>query len=119
MRPDVIFLPHPFLCPFHRDLVIPGEGFDPMFIFGGSPGQNVLSDRVKSQHIPEEMHNVLFPRQQRQVPLNDDAIKTVIYKSQQAAKQLVEGFHRPVPRDLALTTKSSIDRPMESNPRRL
>ena len=116
MRPDVIFLPYPFLGPFHRDLVVPGKGFDPMFVFRGPAGQNLLRDRVKPQDVAEKMHNVLFPRQQRQVSLNDDAVKTVIYKSQQAAKQLVEGLHRPVPRDFALTTKSSIDRPMESNP---
>jgi hypothetical protein len=116
IRPDVIFLPHLFLGPFHRDLAVPGEGFDPVFICGGPSGQNVLRDRVKLQDVAEEMHNVLFACQQRQVSLNDVAVKTVIYNSQQAARQLVESFHRPVPPDLALTTKSSILWPMESNP---
>src|SRR5208283_5677648 len=105
VRADIIFLPHPFLRPFHRGLVVAGEGFDPMFIFSGSAGEDIFGDGVKPQNIAEEMHNVLFPRQQRQVSLDDDAIKTVIYKSQQAAKQLVEGFHRPVPRDLAFDNK--------------
>jgi len=45
-------------------------------------------------HVAEEMDDVFRPRQQRQVSLDDDAVETVVYKSQQAAKQLVEEFHR-------------------------
>jgi hypothetical protein len=63
MRPDVIFFAHPFLRPFHRDLVVPGEGFNPVFVFGGSPRQNLLGDRVESQDVAEEMHDVLLPCQ--------------------------------------------------------
>ena len=40
-------------------------------------------------HVTEKMHDVLWAGQQRQVALNDDAIETVVYKQEQAAKQLV------------------------------
>ena len=38
--------------------------------------------------LREEMNDLLRARQQRQIPLNDDAVETVVYKSQQAAEQL-------------------------------
>src|SRR3982751_5059585 len=43
------------------------------------------------------MNNVLRPRQQRNVAQNDNAVETVVYKSQHAAKQRCEGFHRSSP----------------------
>src|SRR6185437_214172 len=90
----VIFLPYSLLGPLHGYLMIPGESFDPPFVFDGAPGQSLLGDWIEPLHIAEEMDNVLRACQQRQVALNDNAIETVIYKSQQAAKQLVERFHR-------------------------
>src|SRR5437660_588837 len=48
-------------------------------------------------HVAEEMDDVLGPRQQRQIFLDDDTVETVVYKSQQAAEQLAEGFHRSSP----------------------
>src|SRR4029450_10545059 len=44
---------------------------------------------------PEEMHDVLRPGQQREVALNDDAVETVVYKAEQAAKRIAE-IKRPV-----------------------
>src|SRR3954466_7558371 len=43
------------------------------------------------------MNDVLRPRQQRNVAQNDHAVETVVYKSQHAAKQRCEGFHRSSP----------------------
>src|SRR4051794_35128379 len=43
------------------------------------------------------MNNVLRPCQQRNVAQNDNAVETVVYKSQHAAKQRCEGFHRSSP----------------------
>jgi len=40
--------------------------------------------------VAEEMDDVLGSRQQRQVALEDDAIETVVYPGEQAAKQLAE-----------------------------
>jgi len=51
---------------------LPGEGIDPV-------------------HVAEEMDDVLGPRPRRQVALDDDAVETRVYKSQQAAEQLAEG----------------------------
>jgi hypothetical protein len=84
-----------------------------MLVFAGSPGQNLFCDRIQAQNVAEKMHNMFFAYQQRQVSLNDNAIKTVIYKSQQATKELVESFHRSSVIALALTTRSSCRGPME------
>jgi hypothetical protein len=55
------------------------------------------------------MHDVRGPRQQRNVPRNDDALETVIYKNQEAFKQLREGFHRSPPQDVLVgQPKSSV-----------
>lgn len=64
--------------------------------------------------VPEEVDDVLFTRQKRQIPLNDDAIETVIYKDEQAAKQLAEGFHRSPPVMRASATPSSVRRLVET-----
>jgi len=74
--------------------MVAGESFHPTLILLGSLGQNLLGDGINPMHVAEEMHDVLGPRQQRQVSLDDDAVETVVYKSQQAAEQLAEGFHR-------------------------
>jgi len=44
------------------------------------------------------MDDMLRTGQQRQVSLDDDAVKTVIHKNQEALKKLREGFHRSPPR---------------------
>jgi GxxExxY protein len=56
-------------------------------------------------HVPEEMHDVFGPGQQWQVPLDDDAVETVIYKDQEAFKKLRKGFPRSPPSDVWLDTK--------------
>lgn len=45
--------------------------------------------------VAEEVHDVLRSRQEGEIALNDDAIETVVYKPEQAAKQLVKDLHRP------------------------
>src|SRR5437870_12399384 len=47
--------------------------------------------------------------------MNDDSVKTVVYKRQQAAKQFAEVFHRSSPPSLVLTTRSWIRRPVGIN----
>jgi hypothetical protein len=45
-------------------------------------------------HVAKKINDVLGTGEQRDIPLDDDAVETVVYKSQQAAKQLGKGFHR-------------------------
>ena len=73
-----------------------------------------LVSGVDAVHVAEEMDDVLRPRQQREVALNDDAIETVVYKPEQAAKQLVKGFHRSSPLMRASATRSCARRLVET-----
>src|SRR5580658_1695620 len=56
-------------------------------------------------HVAEEMDDVFGTGQQGQVPLDDDAVETVVYKNQEAFKKLLEGFHRSPPQTVWLDTK--------------
>ena len=60
------------------------------------------------------MDDVLRSRQQREIALDDDAIETVIYKREQAAKQLVKSFHRSSPLIRASATRSCARRLVET-----
>jgi hypothetical protein len=74
--------------------VIPGEGVHPLLVLAGPLPQDFLGDGSHAMHVTEEMYDVFWPRQQRQMAQDDDPIKTVIYKCQQLSKELDEIFHR-------------------------
>jgi hypothetical protein len=61
--------------------------------------------RLRAFRIAKEMHDMLGTGRQRKVSLDDDAVKTVIYKNQEAFKKLREGFHRSPPQTVWLDTK--------------
>jgi hypothetical protein len=56
--------------------------------------QNLFGNGVDAVHVAEEIDDVRRTSEQGEITLDDDAIETVVYQSQQAGKQLVEGFHR-------------------------
>jgi hypothetical protein len=91
---EVILFAHALFCPFDRDLAFSGEGFHPAVILVSPFSQHFLGDGTGLVDIAEEINEVLRPGQQRDVPENDEAVETVVYKSEQAAKQLCKGFHR-------------------------
>jgi hypothetical protein len=51
------------------------------------------------------MHDMLGPGQQRQVSLDDDAVETVIYKNQEARKELRRRFPSVALSEVWLDTK--------------
>src|SRR3954451_4767480 len=115
MWADKIFLAHTFFGLQDGDLVITRIAFHPCPIFGSASGQNLRSNRIQPMHVPEKVHDVLGPSQQRYIPLNDNTVEAVIYKYEETLKKRCEGFHRSSPSDfLALTTRSSVRRPVES-----
>ena len=69
---------------------------------------------IDAVHVSKEMHDVLRPRQQREIALDDDPVETVVDTSEQAAKQRAERFHRSSPFvDLVLTPRSLNRGPVE------
>src|SRR5437588_9656761 len=99
IRSDVIFLAeafllHVFIGPAEGNTVVTREGFDPMLVVSRSLPQRLFSNGIDAVHVAEEMDDMLRTSEQGEIALDDDAIKTVVYKSEQAGKQLAEGFHR-------------------------
>src|SRR5437016_4037276 len=88
VRADIVLLAHALFGPFHGDLTFSGEGFHPAVILVGPFSQHFLGDGAGVVDIAEEINEVLRPGQQREVSENDEAVETVVYKSQQAAKQI-------------------------------
>src|SRR5438445_1218911 len=87
----------------------------PIPVFQGALGQDLRGNGILAMHVAEEMHDVLRPGQQGQVSLDDDAVETVIYKNQEALKELREGFHRSPPSDALAGYQNHLSgRPVES-----
>ena len=92
--PDVIFFTDTLLGPLHGDLVVAGERLDPSPIFAGPFAQHRLVHHRNPDHVAEKVDHLFGARQPAQIPMDDDAVETVVYKNQQAGKQLGEQFHR-------------------------
>jgi hypothetical protein len=105
IRPDEIFLAHALFGLQDGDFVIAGVAFHPSPVFQGAFGQNLWRDGIQPVDVAEEMDDVFGTGQQGQVPLDDDAVETVVYKNQEACKKLLEGFHRSPPQTVWLDTK--------------
>ena len=105
VRPDGIFLAHALFRFPDGDFVIAGVAFHPSPVFQGAFRQDLRGDGKQPMHVAEEMDDVFGTGQQRQVSLDDDAVETVIYKNQEAFKELREDFHRSPPQKVWLDTK--------------
>jgi hypothetical protein len=60
----------------------------------GALTQDFFADGLDLVNVAKEMDDVLRAGEQRQMAEDDDAVETVIYQGQQAAKQLCKGLHR-------------------------
>ncbi len=83
--------------PLDPNPVVARVRLDPLLVLLRARRQGLFRDRVDPVDVSEEMDDVLLARQERQIALNDDAIETVVYKGEQAAKQLAKRFHRSSP----------------------
>jgi hypothetical protein len=61
------------------------------------------------------MNHLPWPGQSAQITVDHHPVKTVVYKEQQAAKQLCERLHRSPFHVLVWTTRSSDGQPVGSN----
>jgi hypothetical protein len=115
MRADTVLLAHAFFGLHDGDLVVARIAFYPSPIFGGALRQDLRSDGIQSVYVAKEMHDVLGPGEQWQVSLDDDSVETVIYKNQEAFKELRKGFHRSPPSDVWSLNQNHLSwRPVES-----
>ena len=112
-RSHVILLAHAFFGPLDGNPMIGSVGVHPTPIAVGALPQGLLRDGPDAVDVPEKVDNVFLAGQQRQISQDDHSVETVIYKGQQAAKELVKGFHRSAPVIRFSLNKSSVRRPVE------
>jgi hypothetical protein len=108
------FLLHVGVRPLNRNVMVASVGFYPMLVVSCSLPQYRLGNGVDAMHVAKEINDVLRTSEQREIALDDDAIKTVVYKDKQAGKQLAEGFHRSSFLCFLLATRSSDRGPWKS-----
>src|SRR5580704_4166659 len=94
MSQDALLLAHTSLSLQYGDFVVAGVSLYPSSIFGSSLRQHLRRNWILTMQVAEKMHNVFGTGEQGHIPLDDDAIETVIYKNQETCKKLREGFHR-------------------------
>ena len=90
---DVILFAGSFFGPFHRDFVVAGVGLDPAPVLVGTLAEDFFTHHRDTQNLSEEVDHLLRPGQTAQIPVDDDAVETVIDKGQQIPEQLGESFH--------------------------
>jgi len=86
--PDVVFLPHAFLSPFHRDLVVAGVGFDPPLVVARTLAQQLFGHHRFAHHVPETFHHLIGPRQSAQISVDHNPVEAVVYKYKQGQTAL-------------------------------
>jgi hypothetical protein len=77
--------------------MIAGVGFYPGLVVGGALAEDFLADCRDADHVAEEVHHLLRPRQAAQVTVNDNAVEAVVDESQQVTEQQGEHFHGSPP----------------------
>jgi len=80
MGEHVVLLAHELLGPFHRQFVIAGVRFHPLPVHLGALTQDGLVDDRNTGDFVEKVDHLLGPRQTTQVPVDDDAVKAMVYK---------------------------------------
>jgi len=90
----MVFLSDALLGPFDWNVVVSSEGLNPVDVVVGSLPQDFLGDRADLMNVSEKVDDVLRAGEQREIPEDDDAIETVVYKNNEVGEQLRERFHR-------------------------
>src|SRR6185437_15795187 len=113
-RQNVVLFPHALPSPFDRDGMVAGVGFHPVLVVVCALTANLFIHNRNAENRSNEMNHLFGPRQPAEIAVDDNAVEAVIYKNEQAAKQLCESLHRSSPSVLVSTTRSSDRRPVVS-----
>src|ERR1017187_8292218 len=111
---NIILLAYLRLGPFDGR-VVASKRLHPCLILVGPPRQHFLANDRFTHDVLKEMNHLSRPGQAAQITVDHHSVKTVVYKDQQAAKQLCECLHRSPSCVLVQTTRSSDRRPAGAN----
>ena len=59
-RLNKVLFAHAFLGPLDRDVMIAGEGLDPVLVVGGPLAQQLLTHRRSADHLAKEEYDLLW-----------------------------------------------------------
>src|SRR4029077_10424675 len=82
----IVFLAHPLFGPLDRDIMIAGEGLDPVLVVGRSLAQDLFAEHRNANDVSEKVHHLFGPRQPTEVAVNDNAVEAMVNEQQQAAE---------------------------------
>jgi hypothetical protein len=86
---DMVFLAHALLGPSDRGMMITREGLHPVLVVGGALAQNFLAHHWNAEHVMEEVHHLLGPRQGAEIIVNDNAVEAVVTNARRLPNSLV------------------------------
>jgi hypothetical protein len=73
------------------------KGLHPVAVVVGTLAEHLFADDRNFQDLSKEMDHLFGPRQPAEVAVNHNAVEAMVYKNQQAGKQLCEQLHRSSP----------------------
>lgn len=74
--------------------MVAGIGFDPRLIIAGTLADNLLVHHRQAEDLVEEVNHLFGPGQPVQVAVDDDAVETVVYQSENIAEESGEQFRQ-------------------------
>src|SRR5260370_13985117 len=74
--------------------MIAGVGLGQRLIITGALAENLLVHHRETEDLAAEVNHLFRPGQPVEVAMDDDAVKAVVYKSEQIAEEPGELFHR-------------------------
>jgi hypothetical protein len=90
---DVVFPTYPFFSPFDPNRMIASEGLHPVLVIRGPLAKHVLVDHANAQHVAKKVDHLFGTRKAAEISMDDDPIKTVVYKDEQITKEFRESLH--------------------------
>jgi hypothetical protein len=102
---NIFLLADPFFGPFDGSLVVASESLHPILVIRGPLAKDILVDQADAEHVAKKVDRLFGTRQAAEISMDDDPVKTVIYKDEQIAKEFCESLHFPTSADNDVWTR--------------
>ena len=69
------------------------KGFHPVLVIRGPLAKHVLIDHADAEHVAKKVDHLFGTREAAEISMDDDPIKTVVYKDEQITKEFRKSLH--------------------------
>ena len=90
---NIVLFADSLFSPFDRNRMIECKGFHPVLVIRGPLTKHVLIDHADAEHVAKKVDHLFGTREAAEISMDDDPIKTVIYKDEQITKDFRESLH--------------------------